>query len=279
MPLLTEQLLDNIESENSDTLIHEDAIYKIMRVVGPALFAGNKDIKRLLQGLRAFAVNDAIINRRHTIFAEADWIELTADESIWSPRQSLIDIASEIPNVVAKTMTLLQNVDPIADNQHDHHTEQTCTLYQISTLHTQFEAWLVRFEALYDGPLFWNSTNGTFTGAAHHDAECRPKQTPVHSQLRFHSAPVAGVLVAYSSYRLKLWMLAANIRKRIGSYNRTEPTKGMERAVRREHVLAGKTAWLIMEAMPYLQSCFEESVVLQAPLKIAEEFYRSNDTP
>ena len=222
-------------------------------------------------------INDAIIRRHHTIFAEMEWIELTANDSTWSPRQSLMDIASAIPNVIAETIDLLQESDPTADDQHDHHHPRAHTLLRhISVLHAQFEAWLIRFESLYDGPLFWNSINENYTGTAHHDAECRPKSTSIHSQLRFHSAPVAGVLVAYSSFRLKLWMLAADIRNWVGANDGTTSTKGMERIIRRERDLAGKTAWLILEAMPYLQSCYEGSIVLQAPLKIAEEFYHNN---
>ena len=188
-----------------------------------------------------------------------------------------MDIASAIPNIIADTTYLLQKSDRAIDDRHEHHHQQANTLLrQIFVLHAQFEAWLIKFESLYDGPLFWNSMNGRYTGTAHHDFECRPKQTPIHSQLCFHSAPVAGVLVAYSSFRLKLWMLAAEIRNWMEHNDGIGFTRAMERTTRRERELAGKTAWLILEAMPYLQSCFEGSIVVQAPLKIAEEFYRSN---
>ena len=47
---------------------------------------------------------------------------------------------------------------------------------------------------------------------------------------------------------------------------------------RLDHDRASKTALMILEAMPYLSSCFEGNVALQAPLKVVEEFHRQNDS-
>ena len=59
---LTRQLFDHIESPHPNSLIHEDAIARIMRMLGPSAFA-SREIRQLLQGLRAFAVYSTASNR------------------------------------------------------------------------------------------------------------------------------------------------------------------------------------------------------------------------
>jgi hypothetical protein len=154
-------------------------------------------------------------------------------------------------------------------------------LSEIAELQTQFEAWLLRFESLYDGPLFWSSSKPTYSGVSHHDSECQPKRNSLQHQLCFHSGPVAGILLTYWSFRLKLWMVAADMRQELWAFESTGAVKARKRGDsdhHRDHDRASKTALMILEAMPYLSSCFEGNVVLQPPLKIVEEFHRQRNS-
>ena len=151
-------------------------------------------------------------------------------------------------------------------------------LDHVSKLQSQFEALLTQLELLYEGPLFWNSN--TSSGLPHYDAECHPKHTSIHNQLQFLSAPAAGSIIACSAFRLRLWMLAIELRRSMNgaSAHGDQASRDWNKTIAREQDLSSKTAWLILEAIPYLSSCFEGSVVLQAPLKIVEEYYRDIDT-
>ena len=222
-------------------------------------------------------VNNAIIERHDTIFTQAEWIELLKIKSEWCPRQSLMDIASKIPNIIARADGVpLRSYE--RNRGYNYYQEAHMLLDQMNTIHQELEAWLARYESMFIGPLFWSANDSSFAVNHYGDAECQPKHISKNSQLRFHSAPVAGILAAYASFRLELWMLADELRGKMALLNTGEEkafSKNQDQLSRQESNAARKTAWLILEAMPYLSSCFEGNVVLQAPLRIIEEYYRN----
>ena len=201
-----------------------------------------------------------------------------ADPYTRSPRHDLIDIGSKIPQIVVRAEQLRLESSPgtkIRKTVHDH---AYMLLVQIAELHKRLEAWLFHFESLYDGPLFWSSSKPTYAGVSQHDPECQPIRNSLQHQLCFRSGPVAGILVTYWSFRLKLWMVAADLRHGLETLESAGAVEAMHEGDmdhRRDHDSASKTALMILEAMPYLSSCFEGNVVLQAPLKIVEEFHRT----
>lgn len=263
-----------------------------MKILGPGAFA-KSEVKMLLRGLRSFAVcetldrrqipeliniqvNNAITERHDTIFTQPEWIELLEIDSSWCPRQSLMDIASKIPRIIARTDGLPKQFTTNSTS-YNHYQEAQMLLDEMRTIHARFEAWLARYESLFHDPLFWSTSGQSYSVDNHNDRECRPKYSPESAQLTFHSAPVAGILTAYASFRLGLWKLAADLRQRIrmfGPEDEEAHSESRNELLKQESDAAKKTAWLILEAMPYLSSCFEGSLVLQGPLKIVEEYYR-----
>jgi hypothetical protein len=186
-----------------------------------------------------------------------------------------MDIASRIPNIIARADGV---PDQLNEETRGYNTYQEAhmLLDQMATIHQELEAWLARYQSLFTEPLFWSRSNSSSAIYHHDDAECQPKRVSKNSQLGFHSAPVAGILAAYASFRLELWMLAEQLRRKMVALDTSVEeafSKSQDSLSRQESDAAKKTAWLILEAMPYLSSCFEGNIVLQAPLKIVEEYY------
>lgn len=229
---------------------------------GGTIGFASEDMKMLLRGFRNFAIYSAVRQCQPTIFEQPQWMQLLAEGPSWSPRHRLLDIAAPLPG-------LLSRIDL---NRHEQ--DESLQLRQdLQETHGQLDSWIKSFESVYDCMLYWGydrPTPGTLVFQPT-DIECQPRHRSERNQLEFLNGPVAGLLVAYWSFRLKLYLseleLDAKQRADIASPDVIENTS------QKVSDAARATSVLILEAVPYLSSCLEGSLALQAPLVIVEEYY------
>lgn len=162
--------------------------------------------------------------------------------------------------------------DEGSDRQRTVAPERAINLHEdINKLEQKFEAWHQRLEGLYEGPLMWTANDKTFSGMHMIDTECIPTKTK-ENQLEFRNGPLAGILATYWSFRLELCIATMDLEPLMQTEN-AEDAATLRVKLDGNVGLARDIARLILEAMPYLSSCLEGNVVLQAPLKIVQRYY------
>lgn len=180
-----------------------------------------------------------------------------------SRRDLLLDLALQIPRLLQCTDLLaaeLQGAQPDLLTSKDVSEQITSLTADYDMLLESFQSWIDEWRTSENAPLYWAADldDGT-PQEIEIDPECIPPIAPMGYQLRFSSGQKAGQLVGYWGFLLETLMGLQRLQQLA---NRQEVSNDIASK-------AHNTALLILQAAPYLTSCWEGVVVTRAPLRTA----------
>ncbi|KAH7316940.1 hypothetical protein B0I35DRAFT_451738 [Stachybotrys elegans] len=142
------------------------------------------------------------------------------------------------------------------------------------------KGWLSVLQGTTSEPLYWSRNSPATRSNKAYDSECIPRYSNYFHQLTFLCGPVTGLLVQHWSYALQLNMTSIELQRNLLSYvhgvpEKLESRETLSRGLEREKTMADSTAQLILEAEPFLSSCYEGLICLQTPLRIVSRYFDS----
>lgn len=273
------EYLRGAATQGTEKQPHIGGVLEALRCCGPQALGRSSGLQMAFRGVRGVAIFDAIEQRKKSFLAEPDWLSVPQRLNK-SMRDRLNDIGVHIPGLLECSDLLFaaQNA------QVSQHLESAMSLLaRITLLRHELHGWLSIFQSTTTEPLYWSRSTPITQSAASHDTECVPKYSNHFHQNSFPSGPVAGLLVQYWSFSLQLSMAAIELQLNLLSHDDQVAQGVFDREtlhhdVEKDQILADKTAQLILEAEPFLSSCFEGLVCLQSPLRIVGSFF-NNPSP
>jgi hypothetical protein len=261
------------QSGGTDNHLHMRGALKALQYCGPEPLQKYFGMQKAFRGLRGAAIFDAIEQRKETFLGRSEWLGIPpADEK--SMRDRLNDVGVFIPEV-------LERFDKLPSNFTAETFESGSSLLaRITELQSKLEGWLSMFQGTTSEPLYWSRNSSSMSANEQYDPECAPKYSNHFHQTAFLCGPVAGLLVLHWSFALHLSMTSIELQKNLLSYVRGVQEKlgsrdTLSSGLEREKALAESTAQLILEAEPYLSSCYEGLICLQAPLRTVAKYFDS----
>jgi hypothetical protein len=208
-------------------------------------------------------VHIAIQRRRVTFLSKPEWNKHESLGNVFDTRDRLTSLAFELPGI-------LEAVDHVRQDLRS--SSQTSgviysLLGDIQKLRAKFESWLEEVKNSIEGDLFWPSSQTKNFREQSSDPECSPKHKSGLQQLVFASGTVAGLLVHYWAFYLELITAQDDLQQclKIDAKNAGTQTASSQKA--------NETSQLIMEAHPYLTSCFEGIIGLQLPMESVKRYF------
>jgi hypothetical protein len=269
--------VNEIEAYKPPQMAHIDGALALLKQSVTYARQRPSHVRGILAGLRGIATF-AAINRRTPIFlSEPTWTDLPFHGQKKTIREDLFDLGLCIP-------ALLKFVDGwllrVQGRWFDKQTfDSTCQnhLADVSTLRSEFEKWLLRLETTITGPLYWPLNEPPIQSMNISDRECKPKVVASSNRLQFPCGPIAGLLAQYWAFQLELLMISMDIHEASLKYTESPAvTKTASAELNAIRSSAEDTARLILEAQPYLFSCFEGLIALQPPLTVVTRYFQRN---
>jgi hypothetical protein len=285
------QLFEHVSDVNIagiGSLAHMDGALELLQRCGPDVLHASPALFEVFRGLRGVGVFRAIEQRMPGFLAEPLWQPeyFQHDNRLSFARDRLIDLALQVP-------ALLENADNlIAMIQSEQHMpsrrKETISFgrsfrVSYSRLCQRFDGWMNDIHTQVPGPLYWLRREPLVLDVLPvEDPECKPRYNYPHIELSFSCGPIAGLLLHYWSFRLELSMSMIGVQKALESYHEKSRTgldyhgdlkKTTARSLLEEEHRCEQFAQLILEACPYVGSCFEGLLAVQAPLRIAGRYY------
>ena len=264
-------------------LAHVDGALKFLHACGPKLLQKSPGMRMAFSGLRGVAVFVIIEQRVPNFLAEPDWLTVPFEGAEKSTKDRLNELGLEIPILLKSTDDLLSHVQSKVKAPARFVDIGLRLLNELAGLQRRFEEWLYAFKTSASGPLYWPRSQPT-VNPGQRDTECQPKYTSNFHQLLFSCGPIAGLLTHCWSFQLQLLMTSIDLQQalldRTSSIEQSESlsaSKMLSNSLFKDHIAAEKTAQLILEAQPYLGSCFEGLLCLQSPLRIVARYFARTD--
>lgn len=269
----TFEFVRGTESSEAALFTHVDGALSVLELSGPQQYR-SAQIRQAFSGFRGILVSVALHRRQPTFLAEPNWIELPFEGFRKTRRELLHDLALQIPGLLYRTDRLISglvNTDDTSDcrgppgvSDQDHGPASLLLVDYYTILH-RIEEWLNNWKSSESGPLYWTSTLPMPRMIVEVDMECIPSFTDTAFQLRFLSGQKAGLLITYWDFLLELLMGIIDLKRGIPDVQND--------TLEEDLYMAQKTACLILEAAPYLLSCFEGTIVSKAPLQTALRYF------
>ncbi|KAK5127600.1 hypothetical protein LTR85_006940 [Meristemomyces frigidus] len=267
--------LNEVELMGPGHQAHIEGALKALKSCGPQTLQKSPGMRMAFSGLRGVAVFVAVEQRAPSFLAEPEWLHLTSKNSDQSMRDRLNEIGLEIP-------ALLESADNLSSGVEDGTSARVVDnglqlLMEFSDLKRKLEQWLYLLRTSTSAPLYW-PRGLPITHSEASDIECSRKYDNKFHQLNFANGPIAGLLAHCWSLKLELLMTSIDVHKVLldGRDRKLEMLpvpETLSHDLERDHLEAEETARLILEAEPYLASCFEGVLCLQSPLRIVARYF------
>jgi hypothetical protein len=226
-------------------------------------------------------VKVAIEKRIVVCLAEPEWLHVPFLGSPKTDSERLHDLALKISTLLARTMKIVQlaRSPPSSRSKHDANTSaEPCSslttvklVREYESLLSRMEEWLDNFSKRHPSPLYWSTKHPVeLTGPSpllEVDPQCIPSFKETSYQLRFSNGQIAGILMNYWSYQLDLLLGLIEL-EQCSAANGYEQAKLAQR-----YSSAREKALLMLETVPYLESCFEGTVSVQASMKTVRRYF------
>jgi hypothetical protein len=259
--------LDQIATSSFGYMAHMDGALRLLQSCGPSVASGDPEISPVLRGFRRIAVHIAIQRRRASFLAEPEWNQHESPQDVYGARDHLASLALELPKILEAVDQIRQVVRRSSQTSEVIHS----LLGDIHKLHTKFESWLDNVKHSIKGDLFWPSSQTKVFREQAVDPECSPKHKSSLQQLVFANGTIAGLLVHYWAFQLELITAQDDLQRCLEVDGKNDVAQNTSQK-------AGETAQLIMEAHPYLTSCFEGIIGLQLPMESVKRYFARNSS-
>lgn len=267
-----------VQSFNEAQLVHIDGAVNLLQKCGPYALQNNLALRKAFSGLRGLAIFADLGRRKPSFLSGREWIGIPLDGQSRSMREELHDLALQIPTILASADGLISAL-PQKTMHVDDFTDKA--LHILSNAHasrSQLGEWKGRLEQSIPGPLYWPRTRPSVLHTSMLDNECKPKRSSNLSRLMFPCGPVAGILAQYWAFELELLMTSQRLWNMLRTCERSAFVRRLApSALEVDSKAAADCARLILEAQPYLFSCFEGVIALQPPLTVAMRYYKENE--
>jgi hypothetical protein len=276
-------MFEQLRTVATQVIEHQPHLYGALNALqccGPRLVQASLSMHKAFSGLRGVAVFAAIEHREKMFLAEPDWLNIPFENIIKSMRDHLIDVGVHIPGLLRCSDIFFASIT----------TEYTIQgvgaglslLGRVTDLQQKLEAWLSMLKRTTSQPLYWSRNSPIAYESKHRDVECIPVCSNILHQICFLSGPIAGLLVDYWSFAIQISMASIEIQQRLFSYVDQAPEQMLLRetlshGLRKERELADGTAQLIIEAEPYISSCFEGLTCLDSPLRHVARYFKNTN--
>lgn len=259
--------LDLIATSSFGYMAHMNGALRLLQSCGPSVASDYPEIGPLLRGFRRIAVHIAIQHRRATFLSEPAWNDRESLGKSFDTRDHLTSLAFELPSILEAVDQTRQDVRSSSPT-----SGAACLpLGDIHRLHAKFESWLDELKKTASGDLFWPSSQTKVVREQAVDLECSPKHKSSLQQLVFANGTIAGLLVHYWAFQLELITAQDDLQRCL-------EVDGKNYVAQNASQKADETAQLIMEAHPYLTSCFEGIFGLQLPMESVKRYFARNSS-
>lgn len=277
--------LSDIEVYGTGHVAHLDGVLGFLQNLEPRTLQQSRDLRMAFSGFRGMAVYVTIERRKPNFLADSTWLHLPFQESRKTKRDRLIELGLQIPGLLNRADQILLKVQADVLRPEDFVDQALLLLNDVSTLRKEFEQWLYELKVSTPGPLYWMRGEPTANVAEADDTECKRKYSNGFHQLIFPCGPIAGLLLHYWTFQLELLMTVTDVQENIIYHShRLEPSLQLNSKTTSAHLVrdraeADETAQSILQAEPYVGSCFEGLVSLQSPLRIVARYFEQSGTP
>ena len=259
--------LDQVAASSFGYMAHMDGALRLLQSCGPSVARDFPEIRPVLRGFRRIAVHIAIRRRRATFLSEPEWNKHESLRNGFDARDHLAALAFELPGILDAVDKIRQNSCNPSQN-----SDVACLLLEEThRLHAKFEAWMAGVKNLIKVDLFWPSSQTKGVRAQTIDPECSPKHKSSLQQLDFANGTVAGLLVHCWAFQLELLTAQDGLQRCLELDEKNDFARNASQK-------ADETAQLIMEAHPYLTSCFEGIIGLQLPMESVKGYFARRAT-
>lgn len=202
---------------------------------------------------------------------QPEWLHVPFQGTEKTRVERLHDLALELPDLLERTDTIAA-LSLVGELDEDIKT----LVAEYVDLKNRLLLWLEDFEAEEGGQIYWLPISDAEREqpSPEPDPICVPSFPDQSFVLRFPSGPKAGLLCHYWSFQLQLLMELSELERR-----RFLPSDGgalRDKSSKSDSVLieteAYELAQLILQAEPYLSSCLEGRITVQAPLEIVNRY-------
>ncbi|KAK4549926.1 hypothetical protein LTR36_005227 [Oleoguttula mirabilis] len=267
--------LNEIEMMGPGHQAHVGGALKALKSCGPQALRKSPGMTMAFGGFRGVALFVAIKQRASTFLAEPEWLKLTSQNHDQSMRDRLNNIGLEIPALLEAADELSASIETEVSAQSFDVGLQL--LMNVSELQRKLEQWLYSLRTSTSVPLYW-PRGLPITHSEASDVECSRKYDNKFHQLNFSCGPIAGLLAHCWSLKLELLMASVDLHQLLLDNNDRSPDvlsipESLSSDLHRDRSEAEETARLILETEPYLASCFEGVICLQAPLRIVARYF------
>jgi hypothetical protein len=254
--------LDEITASGFGYTAHMDGALRLLQSCGSNITKDFPEISPVLRGFKRISVHVSIQRRQATFLSDPLWNQqLSLDDTAY-PRDRLTSLAFEIPGL----LDAIDRTQKSACRNPKLPSGTELLLQRIRKLQAKLQSWLAEVKNSIECDLFWTSGANTANRPQMVDSECSPKHQSSLQQLSFANGSVAGLLVHYWSFCLELLMAEDTLQQCLEA-------SGQDCGAQNVSLKANETAQLIMEAHPYLTSCFEGVIGLQLPMETVNRYF------
>ena len=274
------EYLNDVELYGTGQLAHIDGALEMLRSCTPRLIQESPGTRKAFSGFRGIVAFVAIERRTPSFLADFDWLHLPYHTTRKTIRDHLNDLGLQVPAFLKSADDVLSGAHISMNAAGDVVDQSLRLLNEMSSLQRDFERWIFKLKIATPGPLYWSLTDPIVEPPDFRDAECNRKYTNDFHQLGFSCGPVAGLLVHCWSFQLELLMSRVETQEAVLRHSRNDRTDSLslpmtiQKSLARDRAKAEETAQLILQAEPYIGSCFEGLLCIQPPLKIAARYFK-----
>lgn len=269
--------VNEIESFKEAQLIHIDGALNLLKKCGPEVLKSDLALRKAFSGLRGLAIFTDLGKREPSFLSQREWIELDLNEKGKPTREELLGLALRIPGLLKSADDTISAFEQKAMHIDEFADKALHVLANMNSVRLQLDAWNLQLKKSVPGPLYWPRSRPMIRSASTLDNECKPKRPSNLSRLIFPCGPVAGILAQYWAFNLELLMTSTRLYTLLMAHKRSVFLQNLAaNGLESDSKAAVDCARLILEAQPYLFSCFEGVIALQPPLTVATRYYKGS---
>nr|POF01184.1 hypothetical protein CFP56_21132 [Quercus suber] len=268
------EIIAEIDVYGSGQMAHFDAAMRSLEHCGPESLQSSPASQLLFNILADASVHMDIHRRYPSFLTESEWLAVRSNTIASTSKTQLFRLGSEIPYFLKSADTLQSDLHASRLTQEQFVVRALTSIEEFAALNNKFDLWRHDLRKSAQSPLYWSRSKPMIQHIGLTDQECVPKYTNRFHQLLFRSSPDAGLLAHSWAFQLELLMTLTDIQHALLNgplleTQRSEITNAMGKACD----AAAQLAHLVLEAEPYLSSCFEGLLCLQSPLMITKKYF------
>nr|POE56354.1 hypothetical protein CFP56_50898 [Quercus suber] len=268
------EIIAEIDVYGPGHVAHFDAAMNFLQHCGPSNSQSSPVSQLLSRILTDISINIDIHRRVPSFLREPEWLTVTSDAQASSMKAQLFRIGSGIPYLLMSADILHLDLHSARLTQERFAVDALALLEEFAAVKSKFDAWHHDLHKSGQEPLYWSRSQPIVQPVDLKDDECTPKYKNSFHQLSFRSGPDAGLLVQSWAFQLELTMTSTDLQEALLKEDILMSERPqIKAAISKARVAAGQMAQLILEAEPYLSSCFEGLICLQSPLKVTKRFF------